>query len=91
MALALATDEHWNRAVGNDLRRYAAEQKASETAPPVRRHHDQVAAVLDRSLQDPFARILILVVYGDAVDAGLARELLTPDRMLVALSLAAFS
>jgi hypothetical protein len=87
----LSTDEHWNRAVGNDLCGYAAEQEPAQTAPSVRGHHNQVTAILVCGLQDPFAGILVLSVQGSAVDVGLRASLLTPDRMAIALSLADFS
>src|SRR5262245_51212021 len=80
MAHPLSADEHWDCAVGEDLCRYAAEQKTSETAPAMRCHDDQVASIFACGLQDPFARILVLAMHGGAGDAGLARELIDPGQ-----------
>src|SRR5690606_37491344 len=72
----LAHDQHRRVTVSENLRRLAAEQQATDPAPPMRCHYDQVAAATGGGFQDCGCRLRIRNLKRLRLYAFFGRELL---------------
>ena len=68
--LTLPINENWHGAVRQDLDGFAAEHQRGNAAPPVRGHHDQVAAIPFRRVDDGQVGLFMLGMDGAASLAG---------------------
>ena len=69
-SIRLAIDEHRNGRVREQLDGFAAEHQCGNAASTVRRHHDQVASIPFRRVDNGLIRLFVLGVNEAAIHTG---------------------
>jgi hypothetical protein len=74
--MSATIDEDGDGAVGENLERLTAEHDRRKSAPPMRRHHDQIARLGIGDVDDRFVGMLVLDMHNLATYPRRVRSLL---------------